>query len=776
MTPLNFLHSLQRTFCCIFIVSILSCNPGTPPPNTAQPSNPWGIQWYKYVETGIRESNGRFTGGKIKDVIEIDANSVLAAAAYSGAWFINSSVAIPLSHDWEHPDMKSVEHGEGRQYFAGGMRSDDFNAGALYTTDISADAPLVSRWHPISLTGIARINDVLYVPQRKLLFLATNNGIWYSSVPSSPGGRDYNFRMAQMPAGAGVAFENIIRSGATGIVASQSANGITSTLSGVYTLNITADPDFNAATAPVLAFETATLNGLTNGDGRCIFLSAISSMERVVAMVGNARGEVEGLYSSTDAGRIFNKINGTVAVRDGTVSIGSFSVFGGRGPDWCGTVAINPSNPDMIAFAAANGPYISTNGGRTFKALRNTGIHQDYGRLLFSSFTANRLICATDGGVSHTGDAANFLRGLSNNESEITQMNNDYNKRLSNLLFLSPTGRKGFWGNIANKQGGWIAGGLQDNDNVIVYGADQPWVFSSAAGNDGGGNGFSSAGLFSQDANGGITDFTPYSGVRLGTATAISVRPAPGLTTSYVKGPFITMNFSDIVNASGARLCGFSSNAEGPDPARPNVLNNIYGLFSTATNATAEYLFNIPLAQGEIVSCLYSDNGNKVLIGTRGGAKIFVATRNSDGSYTVTLSNRSLSPINFVNEIGKIVSTGRDGYAAIENQANSSDVLISQGGENWTSIRGNLPAGTIFSIAAYSALTPVKYFVAMDNGVYATNSLNGNNTQWIKVSTGLPAMPHCTDLVVGTNFRGVSTLFLGTFGNSLWATDIEIPQ
>src|SRR5687768_1826842 len=96
------LSSLLGTFAVLFsILSLMSsqCRPGTPPPPTDQPSNPWGLEWQLHNPNGILHStnNGDYWAGRVVDFVELDANGVLVAADMGGVWWLTSSVGINVS-------------------------------------------------------------------------------------------------------------------------------------------------------------------------------------------------------------------------------------------------------------------------------------------------------------------------------------------------------------------------------------------------------------------------------------------------------------------------------------------------------------------------------------------------------------------------------------------------------------------------------------------------------------------------------------------------------
>jgi hypothetical protein len=90
--------------------------------------------------------------------------------------------------------------------------------------------------------------------------------------------------------------------------------------------------------------------------------------------------------------------------------------------------------------------------------------------------------------------------------------------------------------------------------------------------------------------------------------------------------------------------------------------------------------------------------------------------------------------------------------------------LMCFAGRNWTA----LPADQEWLIFTADRATG-RLFAATVADVFS--SPDGGKT-WIDASLGLPACPHCTDLRIGNDADGGSTLYLATYGRSVWRATI----
>jgi hypothetical protein len=78
-------------------------------------------------------------------------------------------------------------------------------------------------------------------------------------------------------------------------------------------------------------------------------------------------------------------------------------------------------------------------------------------------------------------------------------------------------------------------------------------------------------------------------------------------------------------------------------------------------------------------------------------------------------------------------------------------------GTDWNTFTYHAPSGRLFA--------------ANDADVYYSTD-HGNS--WLDASMGLPARPHCSDLVLASDGNGGTDLYLSTYGHSVWRASIEV--
>jgi hypothetical protein len=155
-------------------------------------ANPLAIQ--------IDEGADVWHAGHVNDVLALDSGGIVVATDTGGVWSISSTGdALPLSDDWDDPDMQCLAFGPiGPRHIYAGSRN-----GALYETDTSATLTLLN-WRQLTLPpGVGTIYRIRVFKGTRRIVLACANGVWWSPIPPAPSARgNYVWKMAQgLPAG-----------------------------------------------------------------------------------------------------------------------------------------------------------------------------------------------------------------------------------------------------------------------------------------------------------------------------------------------------------------------------------------------------------------------------------------------------------------------------------------------------------------------------------------------------------------------------------------------
>jgi hypothetical protein len=94
--------------------------------------------------------------------------------------------------------------------------------------------------------------------------------------------------------------------------------------------------------------------------------------------------------------------------------------------------------------------------------------------------------------------------------------------------------------------------------------------------------------------------------------------------------------------------------------------------------------------------------------------------------------------------------------------------LLRYDGQVWTTLPGSEEWGT-FTVDRASG----RLFAANDADVFVSTD---RGQSWRDASVGLPVRPHCTDMRIGNDANGGSTLYLTTYGRSVWRATITLPE
>ncbi len=765
------MKNLPAFLCLLVIWSAWSgCHPqANPPVNTDQPPNAWGMTFQLYSSQSIHEPDGAYTAGNISDMIEMNSGAVLACSPASGVWYIDHTLTVSLSKDWVNPNMRCLARGpRGRYYCAGGFTNALSNApGALYISDtatVIADYPgaFSHRWHPISIPGIARINAMLFDTLHSKFYLATENGIWVSPIPEAGNFGGFVFTQATYAGGLTTpSIRNILQTGTNKILASG--------VSGCYAMQY----DASGGLTP---FQNVNYDTGPGGFSMMYIGQCAAKPDSVYLwIIAPDQMSSGGLYLSGDGGLNFNRLSPQYTV-PGNPSINFYNAPNGRNSveqDFDGSVAVDAQNPGMVVLGL-NWVYVSVDYGRNFYQPNIPKLHQDVHHFHFSDYTPHRLYNCSDGGLVYS-DLASPAAIIS---GSVIAKNSFYNMHLPNLLCLTPTGQRQYWGNISIVGNGFLASGLMDNDDVVLKGRDSSWryIMNSDSRGDGGGVGFTGKGILSTVPNANL-QYRAYSLLHGFFQDQQNTIPIAG-STNTVAGIFAPYGDGQI---------DLSSPAQADLPAllavaQQNGTNQFMGIYAdayTGANARARNLFACPFrttpgvttGPTEYASCIYVAKDSDIYIGTRSGGRIFKAARQADGRYTVSLSNLGRDQGNNLVHIPKIYPCKQNHVVAILNDsAAQGNVWYEDTPNHFVPRNGNLPAagGMIFSVVADTAGPVQRVFITLDDGVYATQDIQDSAPSWIKVSTGLPTMPHCSDLTIGNDWTGRRTLFLSTWGWSVW--------
>ncbi len=698
-------------------------------------ANPYAIQ--------VDEAQNAWNAGRVDDILALDSGGVLAAAQTGGVWAIAANgAALPLSDGWDKPDVRCLAFGPDgpRHVFAGGS--------GLYETDVRDALPLF-KWREIRLpAGVSAINRLAVLAGSRRIALACDNGVWWSDIPQAGG--NYQWRQAQgLPVGqySGIA----VGPNATIAMAAWGAN----TSTGLYGIFI------GDWTTGNLICRRANINGFSDTGMNWTSLASCAADQRVMyALTTNSSSNVTGVLRSADGGQNWAMTGVTLEGAPDhnppwtIITPGHLGDKGSGG--WEHHINVSPSDSQVVTICWKHA-LISANGGQSWRALGrrwvnadlwdydNKHMHDDIHAVCFDPYNSQRLLIASDGGVTVSSD-----RGFTFNSS--------FNHGLLNLQFLAPYPKRHWWGTLAVSYHfpGLMGGGLQDNGNVYCPAGPNPLPWKRIDGGDGGlmlairtgdilhwknGNGAQQASRATWDAN----------SQQLQDRGAIPLLPGPGMVdrpwTENVYAPSyrnVNNQYMYAVGGSGAI---------------------VYGLFGADANMHWEQIGALNLSAGQYITATGSFDGNVVFVGAVGG-RLFSLVPNGEVS---ELSLPALTQRPGDAAIARIVAysatTAFATYNVNDSGLGNGFILRTQnGGQTWQQVGVRVPNEIFYSMDTGFIGSNRSLFVVTDNRVYVSFD---NGANWLNASQGLPARPHCADLRFVALSDG-NYLYLSAFGRSVW--------
>jgi len=672
-------------------------------------------------------------------------NAVIVAGAQTGGvWLINpvpipsyrdGDQAICLSDDWDNPDINCLAYGpdSATQVFVGG------NATSLLILleliEVTG-AMVPGQTTAIPLPVSCNINAIVVQKDQRRIVLATDSGVWWSPLPPTLNNTAaYSWQQAQgLPFGSfsGVAVgpEGSIIVAAWGQGPSSGPNIM---FRGVWQ-------------SGQLACAGSTVNG---SPAEKMFRTSVASCADnpsylyAVAANGNSNPGIMAVIASSDGGSTWQ-----------TVTTPSDGLQG----DYNNCIAVSPYRPNVVAVGWRTGcPNISTDSGVTWSQpvneITNKHIHADLHALFFARNPAaeDHLYIGSDGGIVVTRDLCQTF-------------DSRFSRPLGNLQFYGAGADQGTTVGAltaSSRFPGLLIGGTQDNGNVFLApnqeaGSGWQWL----DGGDGGLNRFvDDLGALLHFNNDDPTLRLVFWNATKGAFendTAIRVirhskvkRPAPPVTFQSVEvfpAP-IWKRDNQLLYAGAGR---------GP---------HLYGFFSNpdGTDASLSWIAHVE----DTISTTGSVDGTAILVGTLTGRIFLVDTAKGIATEQDLPAGAGANPVIRIEHMltGTALSVITGQYFPVFALVGKQ--LLRFDGRTWTLLPKN--DCTAFAVDSDSG----RIFASSYRDVWVSDDYGDT---WIDESKGLPANPHCTDLRIASDGVGARTLYLGTYGRSVWRAAIAYAQ
>jgi hypothetical protein len=717
------------------------------------------------IEAGEKDA---WNAGRVLDVLPLSNGAILVGSDGGGVWSVaNTGAALPLSNDWDDPDVNCLERGPNgiNHFYAGcGLK------GTLFESDPSTAFFGFIDLHSVPIVNSARnafntgsIYRIAVLKDTRRIVLACQNGVFWATIPDA--GANYTFQqVSTLPVGAysGVA------AGPNNSVA-VAALGDGSTRFGIFI------GDWSSGNL-VMRAATISPQGFAPKMAWTSLASGESDRSVMYGATSDSNGVLLAVLRSTStgaqgAGQSWSPCNVTVeGAPPGKNILNSTgdSTFGGVRK----TVRVSPSDSKMVSLGWGR-PFISINSGdswlpigmvagttdwiRTPEAGKH--FHEDTHAVVFDSDDNRQLYVVSDGGVGMTPDLGKTCFS-------------HYNSALLNLEFSGqpahPGTSYGAFG-ISPNVAGLVGGGLQDNGNVFCLVGPNATPWRSFGGGDGQVMVFIAPGhLISYDTNNNNVSSSQWDGTKFVNKSVIPVResrsgaPLPNGLTLPVIEVVSTPHFRDKKSDKLMFAVGCTLGA-----------NDVFGLFGDddGLNLHWNFIGTVPNdGSTPQIWALGSLNGHTVFVGTKNG-RIFALTPGSQSTLELSVAPRATTA-------GAVVRFAivHDLLAFAVYDTSTTGFILQLEGFGWNALgsgqanvaqgRG-LPTaeGGYYALEVDRAANPPSLFVATDNNVYI--SRNSGET-WQLATLGLPKRPHCADLRFATQPDGVNFLYLTTFGRSLW--------
>lgn len=719
--------------------------------NSWKLASTWGIQ---LSGNSIDDPKAVWNAGHVNDILILDTGgtstepSLLVASDTGGVWIVTTiEVAIPLSDNWDFPNMSCLEKGPDgdSHFFAGGD--------ALYVTDAQGVFSIL-QWRPIlfptngsvildaSGNAVGSINKMAVLVDKskgiRKIILACTHGVFWSTIPT-PGGV-YTFYKANVPVTGSDSFSTIALGPNNTVVIGAYGANVTENHYGIFFGNFNTHI-IGHTQIETLDFTRSLINGANDKImSRIAMDSCLEDRNAMYATAGTINNDrAYTVIKSTDGGKTWNQcgalINGDSRLLFPDTDINNPTTLGNQ--TWYNIcISVSPFNKNMVAIGFRNPPYYSLDGGLSWNPVK-ANVHSDLHVLYFDPLDKKkkRLYIGSDGGVFMTPDLGKTI-------------DFNYNRQFPNLQIQQYQNQSTF--STSYDFDNLVATSVQDNGNLFtIFDGVTPWFQID------GGDGICS--MFLRN-NKFLRIDENFSQVRISKwdintnnfgdiATALSNGIIPvGNTGAGLHNPtFIEIISSPQYQVNGELMYAVAGKA-----------NTVYGLFSEP-NADTWHWNPLKIIPTENITSVGSADGNIVLIGTSTGKIYELNTSNS--------SLNDISPASNNSQINRFLIISKDNIFATANRKG----ILWYNGISWILIVG-IPSSSFYAIESDPTNHQALY-VATEDMVYQSTN-NGNN--WTPFSNGLPKMPHCADLRFIQGNNGLNILYVATYGRSVYKIQLNL--
>ncbi len=518
------------------------------------------------------------------------------------------------------------------------------------------------------------------------------------------------------------------------------------------------------------AYDSRLVDGSANGWGRIVL--GLSANEDLYVLVENAQQASAGVpeadlfranLTTTPVTWSRNLNAALVAKRNGTVD-NFFSAQGGYDLEVIG----HPTNNNIIYVGgvtlirssdrfetAANSYFMGGNIGSQVSTTYDDPdrvAHVDYHRLRFAPSSPNRMIAASDGGLSVTNDATAAKVFWEN-------ANIQYQTLQYYHVGLDPKiGSKTFFGGaqdnnttFRDREGIFGALPADSNDHYFIVGGDggQTYMFRNSS---------NQPYLLASPQEQRLYRLALFNNTGL-----ILITPD---NTSRER--FVTYYHLDEDNPNNLYFPSKDTlyRTTSPTTVTSSTWTRVTGVDQLLTGD----IFSIATTRGT-----YSAN-NMMYLGTSNG-KIY---RLRDPANTTTAAPVDITPGGMpsnvvINDIS-VNPRNQDTIMAVVSNYNAVSIYwtgnATAASPIWQAIEGNINLPSIRSCEIVATTTGVEYYVGTTVGLFSTRTISDNSTAWTRENGGPGGMMN-TSIIQSLAYRWKdNTLLIGTHGNGMFAANI----
>lgn len=414
-------------------------------------------------------------------------------------------------------------------------------------------------------------------------------------------------------------------------------------------------------------------------------------------------------------------------------------ISGGNQGFYNNCLAVRPSDPRTVALGWRGGPYLTSDGGDTWRRIDDgdgaQNCHGDVHTVVWDA--AGQLYSGSDGGVAVTADLGGRWRS-------------GFNRGLHTLQVYGG-GVVAF--SASYQVDGLVVAGLQDNGNIGARtDTGEPWRQFMQS--DGGITVCLRTGqiLYTNNMDARVSVFR-WGGAGAKVPLTVAKPGQSPSTGGQACNPHI-VNAPVFRNAAGELMIAAGSDG-----------NDLYGGFARddGSNLHWEYLGSISTSNGAVISCCNSGDGRVLLCGFDDGRIATFDTAARRATFQTVYAGKDGA-----GTIVRVLMHDTTSAYAIAKRGASGIVLRFAGGV-WERVTRGLPLEPFWGLTTDWTVNPKTMFVSTDSRVYRSSD---GGESWTIQARGLPRRAHLGELDFAMDSRGGRWLYAASWGRSIFRSPV----